>query len=174
MSLISIVVAVMLLALAASPALGGNGNGVENAKQAQEKVNQKVLSNKDVVGTAVGLNSDGEAVVKVVMAKACVSGIPQKQDGISVIVQVTGPVTSLGHASAPILIRSAQSTTDRWERPVPIGVSTGHPDITAGTIGAWVTDGVNVYALSNNHVYANENQASIGENVLQPGPTMGA
>ncbi len=56
------------------------------------------------------------------------------------------------------------------ERPVPIGVSTGHPDITAGTIGCRVTDGVNVYALSNNHVFANENKASIGDNVLQPGP----
>jgi hypothetical protein len=52
---------------------------------------------------------------------------------------------------------------------VPIGVSTGHPAITAGTIGCRVTDGTNVYALSNNHVYANENQASIRDNVLQPG-----
>ena len=49
----------MLLALAASPVLGGNGNGVENAKRAQEKVNQKVFSNNAVVGTAVGLDSDG-------------------------------------------------------------------------------------------------------------------
>jgi len=55
------------------------------------------------------------------------------------------------------------------ERPVPIGVSTGHPDITAGTIGCRVTDGTNVYALSNNHVYANSNNADIGDNVLQPG-----
>lgn len=55
------------------------------------------------------------------------------------------------------------------ERPVPIGTSTGHPDITAGTIGCRVTDGTYVYALSNNHVYANENLASIGDNVLQPG-----
>ena len=54
-------------------------------------------------------------------------------------------------------------------RPVPIGVSTGHPDITAGTIGCRVTDGTNFYALSNNHVYANMNKASIGDNVLQPG-----
>jgi hypothetical protein len=55
-------------------------------------------------------------------------------------------------------------------RPVPIGVSTGHPDITAGTIGCRVVDGAgNVYALSNNHVYANENKAAIGDNVLQPG-----
>jgi hypothetical protein len=32
-----------------------------------------------------------------------------------------------------------------------------------------VTDGSNVYALSNNHVYADENQASINDYVLQPG-----
>ena len=55
-------------------------------------------------------------------------------------------------------------------RPVPIGVSTGHPSITAGTIGCRVTDGTQVYALSNNHVYADENRASLGDNVLQPGP----
>ena len=55
-------------------------------------------------------------------------------------------------------------------RPVPIGVSTGHPDITAGTIGCRVVDEAgNVYALSNNHVYADENRASLGDNVLQPG-----
>jgi len=55
-------------------------------------------------------------------------------------------------------------------RPAPIGVSTGHPRITAGTIGCRVKDSSGrVYALSNNHVYAWENKASIGDNVLQPG-----
>jgi hypothetical protein len=54
-------------------------------------------------------------------------------------------------------------------RPVPIGVSTGHPDITAGTISCRVVKGGAVYALSNNHVYADENKASRGDNVLQPG-----
>jgi hypothetical protein len=63
----------------------------------------------------------------------------------------------------------------RWcPRPVPIGVSTGHPLITAGTIGCRViskdaSGNFNVYALSNNHVYANENRAAIDNNVLQPG-----
>jgi PKD repeat protein len=56
---------------------------------------------------------------------------------------------------------------------VPTGVSTGHPAITAGTIGCRVTDGTDVYALSNNHVYANQNKASIGDNVLQPGTVDG-
>ena len=57
----------------------------------------------------------------------------------------------------------------RFDRPVPIGVSTGHPAITAGTIGARVTGGGAVYALSNNHVYANINLATIGDAVIQPG-----
>jgi hypothetical protein len=59
-----IVVAIMSLALAVSPVFGGNGNGIENAKQAQEKVNKKILSKKDVVGTAVGLDSEGNAIIK--------------------------------------------------------------------------------------------------------------
>ena len=99
----------MLMALAASPVLGGNGNGVENAKQAQEKVNQKVLSNKDVVGTAVGLNSDGEAVVRVFTAKSGVGGIPKEQDGVKIVAQVTGPINALGRASAPVLFPACRA-----------------------------------------------------------------
>jgi hypothetical protein len=58
-----------------------------------------------------------------------------------------------------------------FTRPVPIGVSTGHPDITAGTIGCRVKDAEgNVYALSNNHIYADCNRATIGDSALQPGP----
>ena len=57
----------------------------------------------------------------------------------------------------------------RCSRPVPIGVSVGHPEITAGTIGARVTDGTDVFVLSNNHVLANENLASIGDPAIQPG-----
>jgi hypothetical protein len=36
-----------------------------------------------------------------------------------------------------------------------------------------VKDNNNVYALSNNHVYADENQANIGDDVLQPGAVDG-
>ena len=60
-------------------------------------------------------------------------------------------------------------TTVKCAWAVPIGVSTGHPDITAGTIGARVTDGTDVFALSNNHVYANQNDATLGDDVIQPG-----
>ena len=86
-----------------------------------------------------------------------IAGIPPNLDGVPVIVKVTGE------------IRALSNTKDRFNRPVPTGVSTGHPDITAGTIACRVTDGTNVYALSNNHVYANQNEASIGDAVIQPG-----
>jgi hypothetical protein len=57
-------------------------------------------------------------------------------------------------------------------RPAPGGVSIGHKSITAGTLGCIVKDkhtGRRVI-LSNNHVLANSNQASIGDEILQPGP----
>jgi hypothetical protein len=58
----------------------------------------------------------------------------------------------------------------RFPRPVPIGVSTGNEgECSSGTISCRVTDGSNVYALSNNHVYALSNTAPIGSKVLQPG-----
>ena len=57
------------------------------------------------------------------------------------------------------------------QRPAPLGFSVGHPAITAGSIGARVVDGSGtVYVLSNNHVLANSNDASIGDAALQPGP----
>lgn len=64
---------------------------------------------------------------------------------------------------------TSNQTTVKCQRPVPLGVSIGHPLITAGTLGARVTAGSNVYILSNNHVLANENAAATGDPILQPG-----
>ena len=63
------------------------------------------------------------------------------------------------------------SRTDKW-RPAPGGVSIGHYKITAGTLGTVVYDksNGNRYLLSNNHVFANSNDAEIGDAILQPGP----
>jgi hypothetical protein len=81
-------------------------------------------------------------------------------------------VDTLGNQSSYSAPASATTLISAlWcERPVPIGVSTGHPKVTAGTIACRVVDAQgNVYALSNNHIYANENRARFGDNVLQPG-----
>jgi len=73
-------------------------------------------------------------------------------------------------APASATTQAGPTGTPIGPRPAPIGVSTGHPRVTAGTIGCRVKDASGkVYALSNNHVYAYENRASIGDDVLQPG-----
>lgn len=62
----------------------------------------------------------------------------------------------------------------RRQRPLLIGGSIGHRDVTAGTLGCFVTstqdDTDNVLVLSNNHVLADEDRATSGDDVLQPGP----
>lgn len=56
-------------------------------------------------------------------------------------------------------------------RPAPGGVSIGHFGITAGTFGSIVRDASTGerLILSNNHVLANSNNASIGDEIYQPG-----
>jgi hypothetical protein len=56
-------------------------------------------------------------------------------------------------------------------RPLRLGGSVGHFRISAGTIGAFAQQKKtgNVVILSNNHVIANENDAKVGDAILQPG-----
>ena len=55
-------------------------------------------------------------------------------------------------------------------RPLLIGASIGHVNITAGTTGAFVRRGTAVHVLSNNHVLANEDQARTNDWILQRAP----
>jgi hypothetical protein len=68
-------------------------------------------------------------------------------------------------------VRKAQAPVLQGRlRPLRIGCSVGHVRITAGTLGAFVQDAnQTTMMLSNNHVLANENNASSGDHILQPG-----
>lgn len=142
----------------------------ERARDVQERNTDWLMAIDDVEGTAIGYNQNDQLAVKVFTAGPGVRGIPQELDGVPVQVIVTGKFYALPQPTTPPGQEDRVDPTAWFERPVPIGVSTGHPDITAGTIGCRVKDdGDNVYALSNNHVYANCNNAEIGDDVLQPG-----
>lgn len=152
---IALLASMGLTAYAAPPPDGPPG--LERAIEAQEAHTDRLLNISGVVGTAVGFGENGLPAVKIYTGEQGVKGLPAILEGVPVEIVVTGR------------FYARYDPTARQERPVPIGVSTGHPDITAGTIGARVTDGNDVYALSNNHVYANSNKATIGDSVLQPG-----
>jgi hypothetical protein len=58
-------------------------------------------------------------------------------------------------------------------RPARPGISIGHYQITAGTLGCLVQRDGQVHILSNNHVLAKSNAAQLGDAILQPGTADG-
>jgi len=158
-------------------AQGNSGAAFERVKAVQKKHTKALMGKPGVVGTAIGDGQGGRPIVLVLVEHGAVPGIPTSLEGVPVRPFVTGKIYALpkggnsGKNPGGDDGGTQVDPTARFPRPVPIGVSTGHPEITAGTIGCRVVDADGqVYALSNNHVYANENQADIGNNVLQPGP----
>jgi hypothetical protein len=123
----------------------------------------------NVVGVGTGFKSKNGrrgdlCVVALVSQKVPRAGlaeadiVPREIDGVSTDVIQVGQ------------IRAHPARTDRW-RPALGGVSIGHVDVTAGTLGVVVRDRASGrrLVLSNNHVLANSNQAEIGDSILQPG-----
>jgi len=166
------------------------GQEISAAMRAQEAHTEKLMKMPGVEGTAVGFGVNGRPEIQVYVERGDVAGVPHVLDGFPVKVHVTGKFRIL-----PPQDRDNNGVTPRKKcdnppcngggggpgggdpvdptakfRPAPIGVSVGHPDITAGTIGACVTKGNTRYILSNNHVLANENQGNNGDDILQPGP----
>jgi hypothetical protein len=144
---------------------------LDAAFAAQAQVTDEWLSRPGVVGTAVGLSTSGQALVKVYVTALGAAALPQAVAGIPVKVEVTRAFVSFADPPAGTFLNEEAEVDPKagFPRPVPIGVSTGHPDITAGTIGARVTDGMRIFALSNNHVFAASNGGREGDNFLQPG-----
>src|SRR5829696_900021 len=149
----------------------GSPPGLAKALDAQARHTDRLLRVNGVVGTAIGLGSKGEAQVQLFTKAAGVRGLPSSLDGVPVSVIVTGEIRAQpALAERRAATAAAVNRTARFTRPVPIGISTGNQgECSAGTIGARVKSGTTTYALSNNHVYALENSASLGSNLLQPG-----
>ncbi len=157
------------------PSLAGAGVGLARAMAVQNLHTPRLMAMADVVGTATGLGPAGTPAVLVLTKVPGVAGIPRSLDGVPVVVKVTGEIVALPKPAKPGKPDKPGNgdkidPKDRFERPVPIGVSTGNEgECSSGTIGARVKNGNKVYALSNNHVYALENTAPKGSKVLQPG-----
>ncbi|HTI05072.1 MAG TPA: CARDB domain-containing protein [Gemmatimonadales bacterium] len=128
------------------------------ALAAQRQHTNTLLRVPGVIGTAVTSLPDGRAGVLLLLERSGIVGLPEMLDGVPVRRLVTGRLMAF-------------SDPTKRQRPAPMGFSVGHPAITAGTIGARARDALGrVYILSNNHVLANSNNATIGDPEYQPGP----
>jgi len=148
--------------------------GRAEIKQVKDTHKQEILSKPHVIGVGTGYKVSngvrtGElCLVTLVRRKMPLAGLSPQEVVPKSLNGVPTDVIEIGD------VRALQARTDRW-RPAPGGVSIGHYRITAGTLGAVVhdRDTNERLILSNNHVMANSNDASIGDPILQPGPTDG-
>ncbi len=136
--------------------------GLDRAIAAKEKHAERLLDKPGVAGVAVALNPAGRPVIEIYKETSDVSELPDELDGVPVESTTTGVIEPYDHLP-----------THRFPRPVPIGVSAGLSGVATGTIGVRVSNGTQTYALSNNHVFAGVNTASIGDPIISPGDADG-
>lgn len=122
-------------------------------------------------------------VVLIYTGKKVVGGIETDRDSIRVGVIEKVPLAQLAEEDVvPKKIEGMETDIFQTEeikalavdrtskiRPAPGGVSIGHPQVTAGTLGMIVKKEGAPYILSNNHVLANSNDANINDETWQPG-----
>jgi hypothetical protein len=129
---------------------------VDRVMGVQSRHTGELLAIPDVVGTGTGVGRNGGPTVLVLTRHGGTAGLPTQLDGVAVEEFVVGDV----HAYA----KPGGGGT------LQCGTSTGNDlECAAGTIGCVVVKGGVQYFLSNNHVFARENDASIGERIDAPG-----
>jgi hypothetical protein len=133
--------------------------------------NKHLESKKHVVGVGYGFkNGDGERALVVLVDRKVPLEILSVADQIpSYIESIQTDVIEVGE----IKVTPPQGVDPKGRfRPALGGVSVGHFQISAGTLGAIVRDVETgrKLILSNNHVLANSNLGGYGDPILQPGP----
>jgi len=124
---------------------------------AQDRATPGLLRLQGVVGTGASADAAGRPVVVVYTERPGVAGLPRTVDGYAVRVHVSGKVVPYGGPPG-------------GGGTLKMGTSTGNDlECGSGTLGCVVIRGGSEYFLSNNHVFARENDASNGERIDAPG-----
>ena len=143
---------------------------IRAARAALGASREQLLARANVVATGIGFKETGgertgevgivcSVEQKVPVAELAPSDlVPRAVEGIPTDVVPTGR------------FRALSASHRERHRPAPGGVSVGHRDITAGTLGCVVRRGEQRFILSNNHVLADLGLALPGDAILQPGP----
>lgn len=129
-----------------------------------------LMARPNVVGVGIGRQISGgvqtdELCLAVLVAdKIAIEGLAPEALVPPQLGSVPTDVVQIGTVSVN------QAPTGKF-RPAPGGVSIGHYQISAGTLGCIVRDKAtgDRLILSNNHVLANSNNAQAGDPIIQPG-----
>ncbi|UCZ52118.1 S1 family peptidase [Bacillus shivajii] len=165
---------------------------IEAVKKVKSKENEDaILRKQNVIGLGIGVKKKSgkytgrPALIAYVTSKKPLSSltkedkVPESLDGVETdVIEISQPEIQLYTDKLDDLRTLPTNELTTRVRPVKGGWSVGHPDITAGTAGAIVYskeegNQINYYILSNNHVLANSNAASLGDPVIQPGTVDG-
>lgn len=156
-----------------------------------ESVRDELESRANVVGTCLGKRrindrpTDEDAIIVLVSTKQSSEDLSDT-DLIPETVEIDGEeirtdVQEIGEPRAQAIGATTQPAEierpdrkRRW-RPAPAGVSFGHPEVTAGTLGSppLQTNNGDRVVLTNAHIAAPLDVATTGDPVYQPGPTDG-
>lgn len=136
-----------------------------------DRLAHRLLDHPRVTALARGVDADGRMIVTVGVARPCDlhaveqdPDIPDRAGDVRLVCEVMGEPKSLAELE-PVPLENHRKTRTR---PVPIGYSAGHAQVTAGTSSWLLTDGSQVFMASNRHVYA-PGDASLGDPIIQPG-----
>ncbi|MBN1447428.1 MAG: T9SS type A sorting domain-containing protein [Bacteroidetes bacterium] len=151
----------------------------------QNRYNKVFLSEEGVEGIGTGMNENGEPAILIFTSvelgpeiiPPMIEGIPvvQKVNGETILLRTGNGNGSPGGSGASATSHNdgtlrIESATQRYARPVPIGVSSNNwRDCTAGTLGVRVKNNTGVFVLSCNHVVALINAGNVGDKIVQPG-----
>jgi hypothetical protein len=148
---------------------------LSHAIDIQNRHTDDLMSIDGVIGTGTGLHDDGSPAIYIFTSRDNVAGLPSSLEGIGTRIQNIGIVTAgipgiLEGTHKGSAVPQAAAFTGQDRNPMHSGFSIGNDkECAAGTISCVVSDGTNKYLLSNNHVFARVNAASIGERIDQQG-----
>lgn len=180
--------------------VGGGGGNIESSASAQlldlkSRIEQKLIeaASSNSLSLANMQNIDSAGVQGVGISSGPIPGEPSRliiyvesdanEDQVRrEIVDIMG-IQAASNDAIPVEVEvtgriEAYTSNKSKFRPAPAGVSIGHFQITAGTIGGWAhgrsADRRNrLLMLSNNHVLANSNAGRFGDSIIQPGAADG-
>ena len=165
---------------------------VLRVRQIQNRWTQRLMNKEGVVGVGTGLNRRGDVVISVFTERLGIQQtLPRTIEGVKLHARVVGqfrplqgpptgpPDGSIGQVNpgvttGPIVNEPIcdEDAKRRFDRAVPIGISIFNREVGcfSGTLGCRVRgpDG-SLYLLSNNHVIAGSNFATVGDEIVQPG-----